>query len=293
MSSQLAGKTAIVTGSTSGIGRATAVLFAQEGANVVVTGRRAELGEQVVGEIREEGGSAMYVRTDVGVREDLQAMVRAAVDSYGRLDILVNNAISGTRGSFGSVLDMTEEGWEAMVRTSLTAIIVGSKFAIPEMIKAGGGAIINMSSVHGLLSGHGMASYNTVKAGMLNLTRQMAMDLGRHGIRVNAICPGCILTEREVAMQTDERFAAYARYKALAIPTVYPLGRAGRPDEVAQACLFLASEASSFITGETLVVDGGLTVQNQEALIMPLGNLFRETFAKEWGVALPKEGDSA
>ena len=293
MRGQLSGKTAIVTGSTSGIGRATALVFAQEGANVVVNGRRTGLGEQVVAEIRDQGGSATYIPADVGVADDLKAMVRAAVDTYGRLDILVNNAISAVMGSFGSVVDMTEEGWDVMLRSSLTAIFLGCKFAIPEMIKAGGGAIINMSSVHGLMAGFGMAGYNTVKAGMLNLTRQMAMEFGPRGIRVNAICPGWILTEREVVMGQDKRFAHFFQYKALTTPVIYPLGRAGRPDEVAQACLFLASEASSFITGVTLPVDGGLTIQVHEALIMPLGKLFRETFAKEWGIDLEEGADRA
>jgi len=286
MGTRLCGKTAIVTGSTSGIGRATAKLFAQEGANVVVVGRRAELGAQVVQEIWEDGGSARYVRTDVGVAADLENMVRAAVDTYGRLDILVNNAISFSEGSVGSVLEMTVEGWDTVLRTSLTAIFLGSKFAIPEMIKAGGGAIINMSSVHGLTAGFGLASYNAVKGGMINLTRQMAMDFGKHNIRVNAICPGLILTDKEVGRWHDERTAPQFKYKELTTPVIYPLGRGGRPDEVAQACLFLASEASSFITGVALPVDGGLLIQEHEQLAIPLGDLFRETFAKEWGIEL-------
>jgi meso-butanediol dehydrogenase/(S,S)-butanediol dehydrogenase/diacetyl reductase len=218
-------------------------------------------------------------------------MVQTAVDTYGRLDILVNNAISFAPGARGSVVDVTEEGWEVVVRTSLTAIILGSKFAVPEMIKAGGGAIINISSVHGLLAEYGHTCYNTVKAGMLNLTREMAMDFGRNNIRVNAICPGCILTEGQVRAQRDPNFRPF-RYKELAIPSVYPLGRAGQPEEVAQACLFLASEASSFVTGVTLPVDGGLTIQVHEALIPLLGDLFRETFAKEWGIDREKEADN-
>ena len=289
MGGQLKGKTAIVTGSTSGIGRATALLFAQEGASVVVTGRRAELGEQVVQEITDQGGSAIFRRVDVTVADDITAMVRSAVDTYGRLDILVNNAVTGGMGSFGPITEVTEEGWEVMLRSSLTAIFLGCKFAIPEMVKVGGGNIINMSSVHGLQTGHGMASYNTVKAGMLNLTRQIALDFGPRGIRVNAICPGFILTEREVAMAQDERLTHIVQYKQLTTPTLYPLGRPGRPEEVAQACLFLASEASSFITGATLVVDGGVTLPVSETLIPPLAALFRETFAQEWGIDLSQE----
>jgi NAD(P)-dependent dehydrogenase (short-subunit alcohol dehydrogenase family) len=289
MGGQLAGKTAIVTGSTSGIGRATAVLFAQEGANVVITGRRAELGEQAVQEITGQGGKAIYRQIDVTVADEIEAMVRAAVDTYGRLDILVNNAVTATMGSFGLITEVSEEGWEAMLSSSLTAIYRGCKFAIPEMLKVGGGNIINMSSVHGLQTGHGMASYNTVKAGMLNLTRQLALDYGPQGIRVNAICPGFILVEREKEMAKDERFADKVQYKMLTTPTLYPLGRPGRPEEVAQACLFLASEASSFVTGASLVVDGGVTLPISETLIPPLAKLFRQTFAEEWGIDLSEE----
>jgi len=290
MGGSLAGKTAIVTGSTSGIGRATAILFAQEGANVVVTGRRTALGEQVVKEIKDQGGSAIYVRTDVLVADDLRAMVGSAVDTFGRLDILVNNAISFGPGSFGSVVEMTEEGWDVMLRSSLTAAFLGCKLAIPEMIRAGGGAIINMSSANGLVVMHNMAAYSTVKAGIINLTRQMAMDFGQYGIRVNVVCPGYIRTERELAMKGEEGpIGTRAWYKELTTPVIYALRRAGRPDEVAQACLFLASEASSFVTGATLAVDGGLSIVNAEALAMPLGQLFRETFAKEWGIDLHQE----
>lgn len=292
MGSSLAGKTAIVTGSTSGIGRATAILFAQEGANVVVTGRRTALGQQVIEEIKDQGGSAIYVRTDVLVADDLKAMVRSAVDTFGRLDILVNNAISFAPGSFGSVLDTTEEGWDVMLRSGLTAIFLGSRFAIPEMIAAGGGAIVNISSANGLVVMHNMAAYSTVKAGVINLTRQMALDFGQYGIRVNAICPGYIHTEREVAMTDKAPAGTQAWYKELTTPVIYALRRAGRPEEVAQACLFLASEASSFVTGAALAVDGGLTIVNAETLAMPLGELFRETFAKEWGVN-PQQGSDA
>ncbi len=241
-------------------------------------------------EITEQGGKAIFRRIDVTVAGDIQAMVRAAVDTYGRLDILVNNAVTGGMGSFGPITEVTDEGWDTMMRSSLHAVFWGCKHAIPEMIKVGGGKIINMSSVHGLQTGHGMASYNTAKAGMLNLTRQLALDYGPHGIRVNAICPGFILVEREVAMMNDERFKERVQYKLLTTPTLYPLGRPGRPEEVAQACLFLATEASSFVTGATLVVDGGLTLPVAETLVPPLAQLFRETFAKEWGIDLSQEG---
>ena len=288
MTGQLSGKTAVVTGSTSGIGRATALLFGQEGANVIVNGRREELGNEVATQIRQAGGSATYVRADVGVSDDLKDLVQSAVDTYGRLDILVNNAISFGPGPRPA---LPEEMLDGMYRTSLRAIVVASRFAIPEMRKVGGGSIINMSSIHGILAGFGMGAYNTVKAGMLNLTRNMAMDYGHQGIRVNAICPGFILTEKqeELLSNPDHPRHDHFRYKLLTTPIVYPLGRAGRTDEVAQACLFLASDASSFITGVTLPVDGGHTIQVQEELVDPLGRLFRRTFAKEWGIDLAEE----
>lgn len=286
MAGQLAGKTALVTGSTSGIGRATAQLFAQEGANVVVTGRRAELGAQVVEEIRGQGGAATFYRADVTVAAEIEALVRAATEHYGRLDILVNNAVTTDIDAFQSVTELSEEGWEKMLRSSLTAIFWACKFAIPAMVEHGSGNIINVSSVHGLATGYGMLGYNTVKAGMLNLTRQLALDYGRHGIRANSICPGFILVEREEAMLKDPRYAEQVRYKLLTTPILYPLGRPGRADEVAQTCVFLASEASSFVTGATLVVDGGVTLPLSETLVPGLAELFRTTFAAEWGVGL-------
>jgi len=306
MAGSLAGKTAIVTGSTSGIGRATALLFGREGANVVVTGRRTALGEQVVQQITQQGGAAIFLPTDIMVTDDLQAMVQAAVDTYGRLDIVINNALGFAPGAHGSVLEITDEGFEGMVRGSLLAIIRIARLAVPEMIKVGGGAIVNIASVHGVAPAFHDATYSTVKAGMINLTRSMAMDLGPFGIRVNAISPGLILTEgfraltdpdryadfitpeRRSRMMTPERRMDFA-YRGISAPALYPRGEPGCPEEVAQACLFLASEAASFITGENLMVDGGLTISLTEALAVEAGKLYRKAFAKEWGIALDEE----
>ena len=252
MPTRLAGKVAVVTGSTSGIGRATAELFAQEGAQVVVSGRRRELGQEVAAGIRAAGGEATFCRADVTVPEQIRALVRHAVETYGRLDIMMNNAWSG---SFGTILEVTEEAWEAGLRSTLTSVFLGCKYAIPEMLKVGGGAIVNVSSVHGLVAARRYLPYEAGKAGVINLTRQIAVDYGRQGIRANCICPGQIIVERgaEWARQNPNRVRQAA--------ATYPLGRPGRAEEVAQAALFLASDESSFVTGHALVVDGGLTAQ--------------------------------
>jgi NAD(P)-dependent dehydrogenase (short-subunit alcohol dehydrogenase family) len=254
---RLKGQVAIITGSTAGIGRATAILFAQEGAKVIVSGRRRELGEQVVQEIRAGGGEATFCRADVRHSDELRALVQCAVDHYGRLDILVNNAWSG---KVGTVLEVEEQEWDDLFATTLKAAYLGSKFAIPEMIKVGGGSIINLSSVHGLLVARKWAPYDAAKAGIINLTRSLALDFGPQGIRVNAICPGLIVTEKD-----DPNSPGHSERMRLT-QLVYPLGRPGRPKEVAQAAVFLASNEASFITGIALTVDGGLTIQLQDSL---------------------------
>lgn len=261
MTRRLEGKVALVTGSTSGIGRATAKLFAQEGARVVVNGRRRELGEEVVGEIRDAGGDATFFRANVGRSDELRALVQFAVETYGRLDVLMNNAFSGKGGS---ATEMEESDWDAHLAVSLKAFYLASKFAIPEMIKVGGGAIVNTSSVHGVLAGpstfFGSIAYETAKAGIINMTRQMAVDFGPHNVRVNAICPGRILTEKKVEWlsknpDVDEREKLF-----------YPLRRYGETLDVAKAALFLASDDAAFITGHALLVDGGLTAQLPDAV---------------------------
>ena len=273
MAGRLEGKVAVVTGSTSGIGRASAVLFAKEGARVVVNGRRKELGEEVVAEIGAAGGAATFFHADIAEKGKVQALVEYAVDAYGRLDIMMNNAnvrdntYTGRGG--GSVVTLEEEAWDASTSTALRAIFLGCKYAIPEMIRNGGGSIINVSSVHGLLVGRGSAPYETAKAGMINLTRQVALDFGKQGVRANAICPGLIVIER-----FKERFENEENMRREEV--LYPVGRPGWPIDVAQAALFLASDESSFITGHALVVDGGLTIQLQETVAHMVEETLRE-----------------
>lgn len=269
---RLANKVAVITGSTGGIGRTTAELFAKEGAQVVVNGRRKELGEQVVEGIRAAGGTASFFHGDVTQSDQLEALIRFAVDTYGRLDILVNNAWSGRSGA---VLDTSEEEWDYLLAVLLKASFLGSKLAIPEMIKGGGGAIINISSVHGLLGSHNYCAYDSAKAGVINLTRSIAIDYGHQGIRCNAICPGWIITERtEQWVQEHPKLLRNAE-------ALYPVGRPGYTIDIAQAAVFLASDESSFITGHALVVDGGLTIQLQDAVAAMVERNVRQELAEE------------
>jgi NAD(P)-dependent dehydrogenase (short-subunit alcohol dehydrogenase family) len=271
MEKRLQDQVAIVTGSTSGIGRATAELFASEGAKVVVTGRRAELGEQVVAGIRDAGGEARYYQADVSQTEQIRALIGFAVEAYGRLDILVNNAFSWPSGvRNASVVDMEESDWDYVQDVSLKAVFLACKYAIPIMIAHGGGSIVNTSSVHGVLAARQSAPYEAAKAGLINLTRQIAVDFGHQGVRCNVICPGAVIVERseEVHRQHPER----RRRSSI----IYPLGRVGYPIDCAKSALFLASDDASFITGHALMVDGGLTAQLQDSLAGLVAETLRE-----------------
>ncbi len=257
MSKRLADKVAIITGSTSGIGRASAELFAQEGARVVVHGRREGLGQEVAAGIQAAGGEAIYVPGDITDPETPQILVASAIEAFGRLDILMNNAWSGPNGR---LTEVPLEDLDLSYQTIIRAAVIGSRCAIPEMIKGGGGVILNVASVHGILASRSYFPYDAMKAALVNLTRQMAVDYGPQGIRVNAICPGMIVTEKNVGIlqANPERM----RLQQL----IYPLGRPGTTHEVAQAALFLASDEASFITGHALLVDGGLTAQLQDSV---------------------------
>lgn len=274
MAGRLDGKVAVITGSTSGIGRASAVLFAKEGAKVVVNGRRKDLGDEVVAEIHQSGGTATFFHADVAVEGKVEALVQHAADTYGRLDIMMNNA-NASDGSYkghrrgGGVAELEEGAWDAYASTPLKTIFLGCKYAIPEMIKVGGGSIINMSSVHGLLVNTGSPTYETAKAGMIHLTRQVATDYGRQGIRANAICPGLIVIEK-----FKERFGDEQNMRREEL--LYPVGRPGYPIDVAYAALYLASDESTFVTGLCLVVDGGLTIQLQETVLYTVEEALRK-----------------
>ena len=194
----------------------------------------------------------------MGKHEDIRNMVQAAVDHWGRLDIVVNNAYSPAHGSGGSALDVTEEAWDVGMGLLVKSIFLATKYAVPEMQKSGGGSIVNIASVHGLLMAPGRLVYEAGKSAVIGITKQMATDFGPMGIRVNAICPGHIVTER-----LEEQWAGNPSGLKF-FEDQYPLRKVGRPEDIGNAIVFLCSDEASFITGHSLVVDGGLTVQLQE-----------------------------
>lgn len=250
--SRLRGKVALVTGGASGIGKATAVLFALEGAAVTVFDIRSE-GEGVVEEIVRAGGRALFVRGDVTRATDCTGAVQKTVQTFGRVDVLFNNAGIIRRAS---ILDTTEEDWDRVMAVNVKSIFLMSRAAIPVMARQGGGVIVNTASGWGLVGGKDAASYCASKGAVVNLTRAMAVDHVAQGIRVNCVCPGDTDTPmlREEARQLgeDER-------RFLVGSAERPMGRMGRPEEIAHAVLFLASDDASFVTGAPLVVDGGGT----------------------------------
>ena len=249
---KLENKVAIITGSTRGIGRATAKLFAAEGAKVVVVGTNAELGESCVAEIKADGGKAIFCKTDVTSEESLAALVKAALDTYGRIDILVNNA--GVGGSTANMNDITMDEWNKVLTTNLTAPFMLCKKVIPVMEEQGGGAIVNIASMASTGAGRGGLAYTSAKHGLLGLTRQMSMDHGRTGVRINAVLPGPIETDMIARVLAIPQHPVCMKIK------MSPAARAGRPEEVAQAVVFLASDDASFIHGAALAVDGGYTI---------------------------------
>ncbi|MGE0541543.1 MAG: SDR family NAD(P)-dependent oxidoreductase [Dehalococcoidia bacterium] len=248
------GKVALVTGAASGIGAATAELFAREGARVVVADVQDDLGGQVVDRIRTAGGTAEYVHCDVAVAEDVGGMVRSAVDAFGRLDILFNNA-GLARG--GTVTELSEDDWDLVIDVDLKSVYLGCKYAIPEMRKTGGGSIVSTASIAGLRGSARLTAYSAAKAAVINLTRSIAAEAGNFGIRVNCICPGIIVTPiwRQIGVSTDEQ--QQERWQMMGQRVL--LKRVGMPEDVAKGALFLASDDAAYVTGHALVIDGGLT----------------------------------
>jgi NAD(P)-dependent dehydrogenase (short-subunit alcohol dehydrogenase family) len=249
------GKVAIVTGAASGIGRAAALALSREGARVGLADVDDDGGSAAVAEIEEQGGAALFRRTDVGSTPDVRELIRATVERFGRLDILVNNAGVAIGGS---VTEISEEDWNRVLNVNLTSMWRGMHFAIPEMLKTGGGSIVNTSSVQGSVGFVGWAGYAASKGGIDALTRQTAVEYAPRNIRVNAIVPGTILTPMNERIVRESPDGARIEAGWLAM---HPAGRLGRPEEVAAAILWLASDDSSFVTGECLRVDGGMIVK--------------------------------
>lgn len=251
---QLKDKVAIITGGSSGIGRASAILFAKEGAKVVVVCRTTKNGEETAKIIKDNGDEAMFVQADVSKASDAQHIIEETVRKYGKIDILFNNA--GTQAPNRSVTDTTEEEWDRVINTNLKGVFLCSKYAIPKMKESGGGSVINTSSDLGLVADKGYAAYCASKGGVIMLTKSMAIDYASCNIRVNCLCPANISTP-----QFDYCIVAFdnPEERRRRLTQTIPWGRVGKPEEVANVALFLASDLSSYITGTTIVVDGGRT----------------------------------
>lgn len=249
---RLDGKVAIVTGAASGIGRASALLFAKEGAKVVAADRAPAVAETAQ-MIRDGGGEALSLEIDAGRGSDVERVVAAARDSFGRLDVTFANA--GISGGLKSLFEQDENDWSEILRVNLIAPFLAIKHSAPLMVEAGGGAIICTASVAGLRSGAGGPAYSASKAGVINLVQTAAQQLSTTNVRVNAICPGLI----ETGMTDMIIGAARAAGKEDRIGRLNPLRRAGVPNEIAYAALFLASDEASYVNGHALVVDGGLS----------------------------------
>ncbi len=247
---RLADKVAVVTGSGSGIGRGIARMFASQGARVLVTDWVTPGGEETVGLIEAAGGEARFIQGDVSVGGQVADVMRECIDAWDRIDILVNNA-SVLR--LGSVTEMAETDWDMVIDINLKGVFLCSRHAIPHMIAGGGGAIVNIASVGGLVGPAQHAAYASAKAGVLNLTRQMAVEYGPDGVRVNSICPGTIPTPMHYSYYAPEdqeaTLAEWAKLK--------PLRKVGTVEDIAYAALYLASEEAGFVTGANLIVDGG------------------------------------
>lgn len=262
----LDGKVAVITGSGSGIGAASALRFAEAGARVVVSDVNDADGLRVVDTIRAAGREASYQHADVRLQGDVEALMAAAVERYGALHVVFNNAGIGT---YGVVPELSPELWSDVIAVNLTGVFLGCRASIPHLRTAGGGVIVNMASISGLFGDYGLAAYNAAKGGVLNLTRAVAIDHAHENIRANAICPGAIDTP--LLRQVLDAFPAMEESYVRSIPQ----GRLGRPEEIADIALFLASDAARYVTGAAIIADGGLTAHTGEpsitAFVSPRG----------------------
>jgi NAD(P)-dependent dehydrogenase (short-subunit alcohol dehydrogenase family) len=253
MRSSFAGKVALITGGTSGIGRATAVAFAEQGANVVVAGRREAEGAESVRLVEKTGGNGLFVRTDVAIEKEVEAMVARTVEYFGRLDFAFNNAgVSGGERDSGKGIANTNEFFNHIMDANVRGVFFSLKHEIPAILKSGGGAIVNNASVAGLRAiMPGTPIYTASKFAVVGLTRSVALEFAVKGVRVNAVCPAIIETEMTAWLSQNNELRA----KVMAL---HPIGRFGQSEEVAAAVLYLCSPGAAFITGVALPLDGGL-----------------------------------
>jgi NAD(P)-dependent dehydrogenase (short-subunit alcohol dehydrogenase family) len=254
---RLKDKVALITGAGSGIGRATAILFAEEGAKVVVVDVNEEGANETVRLIKANGGEAVAVKADVTKESDVERMVKISVEKYGKIDVLFNNAGVSL---IGRLIDTTEKEWNRTIDINLKGIFLCSKHVVPQMMKQGGGSIINAGSEAGIIGHANYTVYCASKGGVIQLTRAMAVELAPYNIRVNCTCPGWILTPM-AEWEFPKFFLGKSREEAIQlISKSVPLGRIGKPEDVARAVLFFASDESSYVTGAALRIDGGLTL---------------------------------
>lgn len=270
---RLDGKVAIITGGARGIGKGIARSFVSAGARVVIADLLEEEGRKTAAEL---GASAEFRATDVTRATEVQALVEFAVSRFGGLDILVNNAMWF---EFKNIVEMEEEAWDRTLTVGLKSVFLICKYGIPPLLERGGGSVINISSPNGVVSNPGFPAYSAAKGGLNALTRNLAIDFGPKGVRTNAICPGYIHTERakKLAMKNPQDFNA--------VVDCHPVGRAGAPEDVGNMAVFLASDGAGFVNGAVLMVDGGLTAQSPEALVVP-------SFRRVWrnDILVPAEG---
>ena len=265
----LTDKIAIVTGGAVGIGGAIARRLAADGARVLIADFVPEKAAENVARIEESGGTASAYEVDISQPEQIRPMIEHAVETWGGLHILVNNAW-GTIEPDGTALTLTETAFDRALDASQKAVFMGAKFGVPHIQASGGGSIVNISSVHGQLVAPSSLAYEMTKAAIIAMSRQMALDFGPIGVRVNCICPGHIVTERQA--ERWEENPSLLRF----FDQHYPLRHTGVPDDIANAVRYLCSDEASFVTGHTMVVDGGMTIQLQENLVLDTARYFRD-----------------
>ena len=251
---RLKGKVAIITGAISGMGKAAAILFASEGARVVAADRVDEGSKDLINTIEAAGNDAIFVKANVSSSADIKNIIKTAIDTYGGLDILYNNA--GVVGPVVNTVDTTEEEWDKVMDVNLKGVFLGMKYAIPEMLKRGGGIIINTGSSHGTMGAPNFSAYSASKSGVINLTKTAAVEFARKNIRVNCLCPGVTATPMRdyIKAHFPHIPGSNVDYSAS-----IPMNRPGSSEEIARVALFLASEDSSYMTGAVVLVDGGFT----------------------------------